>query len=371
MTAVIHVTDAALTGEIDEMGRKLREAKKAGEVARMRITGTCMLIGPIGSIGGVVLGLVAPYLWLRSTFSMCAAPSLILMLSAVLPTDKRLARFLIKLACWLATLYCAIIVYAGVMLASKEAVDECVSTYDTKRWYCSPYVPISWIIYGVNCITVAYYLASTVAKKSTPSRVVLGTCWKGVALILMFNGLYYIPDILVGMAAGFYDNAKAQRQLPWTIIKAANFTFWGWLCYSDRVQLRQRVQSALLARGGQVSSAAGIAALMGSHSPKQVRDLARGCFYGTTLEQITYDELAENSPNPALFARMASSKALGEVDWFVSHSWRDPAPHKWGNLQRKRDDFKREHGREPIIWFDKVWRVRSRAAPARRGARDA
>ena len=51
---------------------------------------------------------------------------------------------------------------------------------------------------------------------------------------------------------------------------------------------------------------------------------------------------------------MAVKKKFGEIDLFVSHSWRDPPQHKFRVLQQVRERFVAEHNREPVIWFDKV-----------------
>merc|ERR1712217_404358 len=45
---------------------------------------------------------------------------------------------------------------------------------------------------------------------------------------------------------------------------------------------------------------------------------------------------------------------LGECDAFLSHSWHDPLEEKWAALQKWRDIFVEENGREPRIWFDKA-----------------
>ena len=71
-----------------------------------------------------------------------------------------------------------------------------------------------------------------------------------------------------------------------------------------------------------------------------------------TLDKISQEELAENKPNPLLFERSEHGK-FGEVDAFISHSWSDMSEEKWAALQGWRESFKRRHGREPRVWFDK------------------
>ena len=44
----------------------------------------------------------------------------------------------------------------------------------------------------------------------------------------------------------------------------------------------------------------------------------------------------------------------GEVDCFISHSWSDSAERKWEAVQAWRAHFKAAHGREPILWLDRL-----------------
>lgn len=69
-------------------------------------------------------------------------------------------------------------------------------------------------------------------------------------------------------------------------------------------------------------------------------------------DQIAKEDMAENTPNPALskFTRQAT---IGDVDAFLSHSWHDNAQLKWDALQEWRAEFKIAHGREPSLWIDK------------------
>jgi len=62
--------------------------------------------------------------------------------------------------------------------------------------------------------------------------------------------------------------------------------------------------------------------------------------------------LISNLPNPELGA-LASPCALGACDAFLSHSWHDDAHAKWSALQAWGDEFVRQHGRQPSLWFDK------------------
>ena len=58
------------------------------------------------------------------------------------------------------------------------------------------------------------------------------------------------------------------------------------------------------------------------------------------------------TPDPELF-KLAKPAEYGQVDWFVSHSWREDADAKYDALQEARARFREEHKRDPVIWLDK------------------
>lgn len=47
-------------------------------------------------------------------------------------------------------------------------------------------------------------------------------------------------------------------------------------------------------------------------------------------------------------------RAGEKIDFFVSHSWHDPALQKWQRLQELAEVFHNEKGRYPTLWLDKV-----------------
>lgn len=75
-------------------------------------------------------------------------------------------------------------------------------------------------------------------------------------------------------------------------------------------------------------------------------------FFGVDLNKIELSHIQENKPNPELF-QLATRKKFQEVDWFVSHSWRDSPVAKFQALQAARAQFQAEHKREPVVWLDK------------------
>merc|ERR1711871_452718 len=114
-----------------------------------------------------------------------------------------------------------------------------------------------------------------------------------------------------------------------------------------------RVQSWLMSRGQGAAAAASIAELLGKDDPEHILALARKSCVCVTADKLTFKDLHENKPNPAL-ALLTQRAHLGQIDAFVSHSWSDEPALKWAALQKWRCQFKDDNGgREPRLWIDK------------------
>merc|ERR1712228_928465 len=122
-----------------------------------------------------------------------------------------------------------------------------------------------------------------------------------------------------------------------------------------RPSLRQRYQATLMEwfeGRSQERAAAAVAGLIGSCSAEEVVWLASSRFREVELAALCRQDLADNVPDPALYARSCPA-SLNDCDAFISHSWHDEADAKWEALQLWRRKFVTEHGREPKVWFDK------------------
>lgn len=160
-------------------------------------------------------------------------------------------------------------------------------------------------------------------------------------------------------------------QLPFSIVRAIahsveqrafSTTCWsaifqaGMLLLLARPGWRQRVQASLnqafLAHSAN-RAAAGIAGLVGDCSVREVSTQAAGRFRRIDISEVTFEDLATNTPDVNLFRRSSPAK-LRHCDAFVTHSWKDDAPAKWEAMQRWRENFVEKNGREPRIWMDKM-----------------
>merc|ERR1712232_884658 len=98
-----------------------------------------------------------------------------------------------------------------------------------------------------------------------------------------------------------------------------------------RPSMRQRYHSTLMAwleGRSQARAAATVAGLVGRCSAGETVQLARARFRSIELAALCQKDLADNVPDPTLYAR-SSPACLNTCDAFISHSWHDDAGAKW------------------------------------------
>ena len=114
-----------------------------------------------------------------------------------------------------------------------------------------------------------------------------------------------------------------------------------------------RQLSGLLQERQRFKDGAFIAALLANESDAgMIKDAGR-LFRGVPASRITADILKSSKGSPEEFALSQPCK-LGEIDYFISHSWSDDADLKFAHLAAMTADFQSTRGREPIMWFDKL-----------------
>ena len=98
--------------------------------------------------------------------------------------------------------------------------------------------------------------------------------------------------------------------------------------------------------------AATIAVMVGADSGfRAIICKALGALRAISLENVTWDEFKENTPNPKCYEKSRPA-TFRQVDFFISHSWSDDPVAKWDAVQAMRSDFKAKHKREPLVWFE-------------------
>ena len=315
--------------EQSEIHQKLKRAKAAGAAVRARISVTMGLAG-----GALVVVLVAAIADAADTLNYAAfycigVPGPVLLLLAVLPTDRLVIYGVAAVVC-VASLVCA-------ALNAVQAKDD--EEDDPAAWTAVQYI-----------IVVCFLLvaAATGSAARLPPRAALQRIWASIGAAYLAFGLIFLCICVTLVNENEMRRGSRKHQFHW-LLTAELFVLGA---ASSWPSFRQRVHAALLARGGQISSAASVAALLGRNDIDHVKAEAQRKFYGVELSQVRLEDMQQSTPDPALFAR-AKHARFDEIDWFISHSWHDSPEAKYSALQAARSTFVASHSREPVVWLDK------------------
>ena len=192
-------------------------------------------------------------------------------------------------------------------------------------------------------------------------RLVMITCLSSTVL-LSIAPLYFLlaggpedfmppPRLEHNFTATELDDYVAAARL--SVIALAGFGPAFGLGVSIVYLLRRRIHAWLigLATSGDAGRAAGVAAMVGKLEPQAVLGMARRTFTGLPFEVLRKEDFASNE-DTGLNGKARRCR-LGEVDAFLSHSWRDDAESKWQALSAWAFEFTETQGRSPIVWLDK------------------
>jgi hypothetical protein len=87
-------------------------------------------------------------------------------------------------------------------------------------------------------------------------------------------------------------------------------------------------------------------------SAEELRATAMAALFGIRGDKITL-ELMSSSGGDAETHALAERCAPDDIDYFLSHSWHDDPAAKFQAIEQIVADFKRQHGRAPLLWLDK------------------
>jgi len=262
---------------------------------------------------------------------------------SILPTDTRAIRF--------AT---ALVVLIFSLLTCHRAYEFLQNVMGLMRRECVEKgrpVPCGLLAYFATTKILMVFafsliLRQLIQKRGAPPMKLLAYLWQALGRMWLFIGLFAWLPFLVGMlACGLFDIFHAFWFSVQTVLDV------GLGLVMRRKDFRVVAQHWLSTLGS-VSAAAGLAEIIGDTDAEVVCSRARQTMCGISFERLTRDDMAENIPNPGLSCLSCKVK-LGQVDAFVSHSWRDDSGAKWDALATWCANFNDAHGRFPVLWIDK------------------
>lgn len=338
---------------------KLYKAEKRADAAGFWFTIVPLAVG--FTIISVTIGF---WMYLKYPFVCAIAPPAGTMLFFVLPTD----RLAIKVAymmlfipyaaagCWL--LYLA----SDALNKLSDDDGKCPADRMDKRLESDVLVSCTWVritafrhlFTGLMLLSVCIYMVASehFLRRSSRQR------WTPLTkLCKIAGGVLFIAAIsslarIIALTALFARNKTHKAPLVyvegWAIVLSC-FTFGFLLLFPGHIKTKLRTWLLSKREHG---TAASIAGFLEGHSPAFVHATARKSFRGVRLDMVEKEAMQSPVPDPSLY-KLTFPVTLGLVDAFVTHSWQDNPQMKWAQIQYFRDEFRKAHGREAIVWIDK------------------
>ena len=361
---------ASVGGMTNRVQTRLIEANKAARSRRLRVSGGALAFGALSFVVGIaVMVMIDDRLFSNVGMAIAALGAWGCFL-AVLPTDRRIIR---GLSVWLMMGSGFISQYASSFLIERVSTWSNCSAVDLDGGADSDVLGFciaETIRYGGD--TVLYITAFLVATSTirptrrrgrwqfaVMPRAALAIHWLLIKSILGIEGfIWVLTTVLYAFFFQTEDPSKANFRDPFpygSIIAGIGFTLVSLMCLA-RVRGAFRMLLAKLGAGGEedaVSSAAGVAAVMGGIDVATA--IARGSesFRAIGFSELTATDLDSNVASPELAAK-AKVVRLGAVDYFVSHSWSDDATAKWRALEKVAGEFRNQKKRDANLWLDRA-----------------
>ena len=255
---------------------RLKKAKAAGHAVRMRISGTMGLVGVILLTFTVISLYFFEVASDAAYLGVCVCPpGVTALMLALLPTDRRQ---IYRVAVFLSLLI-TLAVFARAYVAITYDVGDCREESEAPGWYCQLGGCVVWA-------QVLVLLGADVGFASAlrlPPRSALDRLWKSVAGSLFGLGVARVVNRIPShVVADVRDGEHA-----WDWLFLGFLLFFGGVTFEPT--FRQRAHAWLMAQGGQISSAAGVAALLGNHDVEEVKKTAGGAPGGHQTSRCLQD----------------------------------------------------------------------------------
>ena len=348
--AAADAPDESSGASSDAASGALRDASSAAARVRVRVSGALAMLGwsllmlslvpQFARVGqeaqGNDMGL-EPVIGSGAFWLVPLPPGLLLLLLAVLPTDKRAIR-------WTARAFFVALVL--LLLVFLDGLSSSIA--NAANGFSGPQELIILVAWIVQCVTSTTIIILTVptlrcGKRRMTPRAALQRLWLSMRTLVFIMGvpvLAFVVSVLV---------TPKMHYTTWPSYLAFVLS-----CFlsglisspSNRGRLRRRL-GGLGARGSAEQEAAAIAALIGGRSPAAALNLATRAFRVLPLEQLSASDLASNE-DTGMYARTRQAE-LGACDAFLSHSWRDSGDAKHAALVK----WTQSSGSK-TVWLDKA-----------------
>lgn len=333
-TTVIDPTQS----DAEAIRRRLSRAHEAGRQFKQRVRMPMFLIG-----GGLLvlslalaISLYASVRYLRY-FPACmlgVGPGLVMLLTSLLPTDRRLVRFALYQAVFICVLLVAFIgsiVAIDIIYLLERRIDRYTCRLPglgpIPCWFA--YVNLVGKLLLVLISVTGGVVSAVMLSRRMPTRKRLDRLWSVSGVMVASIGVTLLAMSACGLAAGVFAallnrgrggrGAWGEATVIWVTVAAMGVecTLLGlWVSHGEA---RMRAQAWLASRGEEVAAAAGIAAMLGSQPPSEVHRIAQQRFRAVSLELVRFEHLESPEPNPGLY-KLARPADFSHVDAFISHS---------------------------------------------------
>ena len=393
-SALARGTRGAGTAPADDVRSTLDDARVQGK-RLLRLIAPTRVVG----LSITTTTLVLFVLLSRTDFAgipvLIGAPTSLTLLVSVLSTERKVIYLLTS--SFVVTRLVIIVLFAMLLYARARAYaasgcralgDATVSSPECLQRSMRILSAAAFLLSStLSCVSV-------IATARLPARLILLRLWRTWGALQLLdcasNTTLAVFDVAIG---GWHSDVPQLLQVCNAVMQLVV----GML--ASRADFRLRAQVWLASRGEAVTTAASIAALIGSRPVEEVQRVALQRLRCIDLGLVTIDALTSPTPDPLLFGRTVRCQ-LGQIDAFVSHrcacararrsraearqaramrgpavcgaarahlrappapraararrSWSDSGSAKWHMLQAWRATFVAQFGREPRVWLDKA-----------------
>jgi len=103
-----------------------------------------------------------------------------------------------------------------------------------------------------------------------------------------------------------------------------------------------------------INDGAFLASLVTAKSPEEILKAGEQRLRRVPWENLSLEVLLSNKGTPEEVERLSEACQVGDIDFFISHSWSDDPAQKYAVLKELAEDFYKKCKRYPFFWLDKL-----------------